>query len=69
MLFSAALVVSIKWWLPHARLDMGMALTLAITTLGVAIAAVAVYIRLVNVMADNLLAAREHGLPGSELVR
>lgn len=67
--FAAALVVSIKWWLPHAELGLELALTLAVTTLGVAIAAVAIYIRLVNVVADTLLAAREHGLPGSELVR
>lgn len=69
VLLSAALVVSIKWWLPHAELDMGMALLLAITTLCVAIAAIGLYIRLVNVVADTLLAARESGLPESELLR
>ena len=65
--FAAGLVLSIKWWLPQAKLDFGLAVTLAITTLGVAIAAVAIYIRLVNVVADNLLATPEHGLPESKI--
>lgn len=64
---AAGLVLSIKWWLPHAEVDSGLALLLAITTLGVAIVAVAIYIRLVNVVADNLLAAREHDLPESRI--
>lgn len=65
--FAAGLVVSIKWWLPHAGLDLGLALMLAITTLGVAIAAIGIYIRLVNVVADSLMAVREHGLPESRI--
>lgn len=69
IVLAAAAVLLLKWWLPHAKADVGLAVTLAITSLGLAIAAIALFVRLVNVLADALLASGAGGgLPESKIV-
>lgn len=69
IVLAATAVLMLEWWLPHAKTDVGLAVALAVSSLGLAIAAVAMFVRLVNVLADALLASGAGGgLPESKVV-